>query len=323
VTVEGAAPARPYLIVNPASGGGRTGSAFAAMRGAIEHALGRLDDADVGFTKGRGHAIELARDAALAGRARIVAVGGDGTLHEVVNGVMQAQDAGAARPEVGLIGQGTGGDFRKTLGLEHRLDRYLAALVRGEARAIDVGALTYVAPDGGRRERFFVNVLSAGMGGLVDRYVATMPAGLSGKAAYFAASVRALATCPRGALRAEIEHDGARREEQVVTYMIAICNGRFFGGGMQVAPMAKPDDGQFEVVSIAGKSKLDFAMTSRKIYDGSHLAAPITTHFPCSSISLSPARPTDAALQLDVDGEALGAIPLWVRVRPSAIRFVY
>lgn len=311
--------ARPLLIVNPASGGGRTGGAFAAMRGAVEHALGAIE---VAFTKGRGHAIELAREAAVAGRARVVAVGGDGTLHEVVNGVMQAQDSTGARPAVGLIGQGTGGDFRKSLGLEHRLDHYLAALVRGEARAVDVGALAYVGPDGARRDRFFVNVLSAGMGGLVDRYVASMPGGLSGKAAYFAASVRALVTCPRGALRVEVEHAGERREEQHATYMIAICNGRYFGGGMQVAPMAELDDGRFEVVSIAGRSKVEFALASRKIYDGSHLAEPCTTHFACQAITLAPARPGDPALAIDVDGEPLGAIPLEVRVRPGALRLL-
>lgn len=169
---------RPLLIVNPASGGGRTGNAFAAMRSAIDHALGAVE---VQFTKGRGHAIELARDAASQRRARVVAVGGDGTLHEVVNGALQGAASGGTAPTVGLIGQGTGGDFRKTLGLEHRLDHYLGAIKRGEPRPMDVGALSFVGPDGTRKERFFVNVVSAGMGGLVDRYVATMPAGCRGR----------------------------------------------------------------------------------------------------------------------------------------------
>ncbi len=311
-------PQPPLLIVNPASGGGRTGGAFAAMRTAIEHALGAVE---VRFTKARGHAIELAREAASERRARVVAVGGDGTLHEVVNGALQGAASGGAAPIVGLIGQGTGGDFRKTLGLEHRLDHYLAVIKRAEPRPIDVGAIAFVGPDGARRERFFVNVVSAGMGGLVDRYVATMPAGLSGKAAYLAASLRALATCPRGAVRATIEDDAGTREAPLVTYMIAICNGRYFGGGMQVAPMARPDDGRLEVVSIAGDSKLAFALASRKIYDGSHLAEPCTTHFSCRAITLAPARTGDPALLLDVDGEPLGALPLEVRVRAAAVRF--
>ena len=309
----------PLLIVNPASGGGRTGGAFGAMRVTIEAALGPCD---ARFTKGRGHGIELAREAAIEGRDRVIAVGGDGTLHEVVNGVLQAAPSSGATPVVGMIGQGTGGDFRKTLGLEHRLDRYLAAIARDAPRPIDVGALRFVDERGERRERWFVNIVSAGMGGLVDRYVAKMPAGLSGKAAYFAASLRALATCPRGALRAEIDDDEGTRQQAVATYMIAICNGRYFGGGMHVAPMAKPDDGRLEVVSIAGNSKVEFAITSRKVYDGSHLADPRTTHFSCSAIRLAPARGDDPALTLDIDGEPLGAIPLEARVQRGAVRML-
>src|SRR4051812_4506002 len=110
---------RPLLVVNPASGGGKTGKTFDAMLSTIRASLGEVD---VARTQGRGHAIELARSGVKDGHPLIVAVGGDGTLHEVVNGVMDA--GGKAR--VGLIAQGTGGDFRKTLGLEHRLDHYLA-----------------------------------------------------------------------------------------------------------------------------------------------------------------------------------------------------
>src|SRR5437867_4032451 len=113
---------KPLLIVNPRSGAGRTGKAFADMRTPIVRAIG---DFDAAFTRARGDALDLARVGAGEGRALVVAVGGDGTLHEVVNGVMAAAPS---RARVGLIMQGTGGDFRKTLGLEHRLDRYLEAL---------------------------------------------------------------------------------------------------------------------------------------------------------------------------------------------------
>ena len=108
---------KPLLVVNPTSGGGATGRTFAAMKETIERALGPVD---VAMTQHAGHGIDLAREGAVAGAPLVIAVGGDGTLHEVVNGLMQAK-AGA---QLGVIAQGTGGDFRKTLGLEHRLDKY-------------------------------------------------------------------------------------------------------------------------------------------------------------------------------------------------------
>ena len=118
----------PLLVVNPRSGGGNTGKTFDAMRSAIQRALGELD---VELTQHPGHAIALARDAARAGRPLVIALGGDGTFNEVVNGLMQA---GTHATRVGLIGQGTGGDFRRTLGIEHRLDRYLDRLASGSER---------------------------------------------------------------------------------------------------------------------------------------------------------------------------------------------
>ena len=128
---------KPLLVVNPKSGRGRTGETFGAMRATIERAMGAVE---VAFTERSGHGIDLARQGAIAGHPLVVAVGGDGTFHEVVNGLMQAKHgdgaAKAADTRVGLIAQGTGGDFRKTLDLEHRLDRYLDALTSARSTSV-------------------------------------------------------------------------------------------------------------------------------------------------------------------------------------------
>lgn len=305
----------PRLVVNPRSGGGRAGRTFAEVRAVVERRLGAVD---VSFTERPGHAIELARDAARGGAPVVVAVGGDGTLHEVANGVLEA-GSGAATA-VGYVGQGTGGDFRRTLGIEHRLDAYVEAIASGRGRRIDVGKMRYRTPDGSTRTRWFVNILSAGMGGLVDRYVADTSKALGGTAAYFWASARALARCQRGRLRCEATLDGERHERRVETYMIAICNGRYFGGGMHVAPMAAVDDGRFEVVSMDAPSKLAFAAFSRRIYDGKHLSAPGVQHFACDriDIDLENERARDVFL-LDVDGEPLGGLPLEVELVRGAL----
>jgi YegS/Rv2252/BmrU family lipid kinase len=312
--------AEPTLvIVNPRSGGGKAGRTFSDVRSVLEHRLGRFD---VAFTSDAGHAIALARDAVRSGTKLVVAVGGDGTLHEVANGVLEAGGEGGDGPRaaVGYVGQGTGGDFRRTLGIDHRLDAYVDAIASGRERRVDAGRLRYRAGDGSTRTRWFVNILSAGMGGLVDRYVSETTKALGGKAAYFWASTKALVACERGRLRCKVELAGESHDRTVETFMIAICNGRYFGSGMHVAPMAEPDDGRFEVVSMDAPSKLAFASFSRRIYEGKHLASPGVQHFACDRIFLDleneRARPV---FLLDVDGEPLGGLPLEVELVPRAL----
>jgi YegS/Rv2252/BmrU family lipid kinase len=300
---------KPLLVVNPRSGGGATGRTFDAMRGPIERALGGVE---VAMTERPGHGIELARDGARAGHPLVIAVGGDGTIHEVVNGLLRAE-AGA---QLGVIGQGTGGDLRKTLGLEHRLDRYIDAIASGRQRAIDVGRFS----GGGKTEHYFVNILSVGMGGLVDRYVAGAPRLLGGKAAYFGASFRALVNARLGHVRCTVTQDGVTSVSLVRSFMIAICNGQYFGGGMKVAPMAQLDDGIFEVVALGATSKLGFALTSGRIYSGDHIGQAGTVHLRGQKVVLELAN-DDArdTFLLDVDGEPMGSLPLTIECLPKAL----
>ena len=309
----------PLVIVNPNSGGGKTGRIFSSMQRTFETSLGTID---VEFTARTGHAIEIARDAAKKGRELVIAVGGDGTLNEVVNGVMRAAEEGSHAPEVAIVGQGTGGDFRKTLGLEHRLDKYLEAIASGRVRAIDVGRITYRDHERQQKTRFFVNILSAGMGGLVDRYVADASRALGGKVAYFGASLRALVQAKRGRLRCEVTENGKTSEKKIQTLMIAICNGRYFGSGMHVAPMAKIDDGKFEVVSIDAESKIAFSVSSQRIYDGAHIGKDGVIHFSCEKIDMDLENEDARELfLLDCDGEPIGGLPISVEVLPGALRF--
>jgi YegS/Rv2252/BmrU family lipid kinase len=277
----------------------------------------RLGPVDLAMTRGRAHAIDIAREAVGQGRSLLIAVGGDGTLHEVANGILEAGGNAA----IGYVGQGTGGDFRRSLGIEHRLDAYTEAIASGRERRIDAGRLRYRDPEGATQTRWFVNIVSAGMGGLVDAYVSDTTKALGGKAAYFWASARALLRCRRGRLRCDVTLGDDRHVRRVDSLMMAICNGRYFGSGMHVAPMAKLDDGRFEVVSLNAPNKLAFAVSSRKIYRGAHLSAPGAEHFACDRIAIDleneEARST---FLLDVDGEPLGGMPLEVQLVPGALR---
>jgi diacylglycerol kinase (ATP) len=224
------------------------------------------------------------------------------------------------RAAVGYIGQGTGGDFRRTLGVENRLEAYIDAIASGRQQRIDAGMLRYRAPDGTSQTRWFVNILSVGMGGLVDQYVSEATRLLGGTAAYLWATVRALARCQRGQLRCDVTLGGDRHERRLETFMMAICNGRYFGSGMHVAPMAKPNDGRFEVISLDAATKLAFALSSRRIYDGKHLSGPGAQHFACDRISVDLENEgARRVFLLDVDGEPLGGLPLAVELVPEAL----
>ena len=301
------------LIVNPHSGGGATGRGWSSIRGTIERALGACD---VLMTERSGHGIDLAKKAAESGAELVIAVGGDGTIHEVVNGLMTVKGASEKKPELGIVGQGTGGDFRKTLGIEHRLDRYIEAIASGKKRKIDVGKFS----GGGKDEHYFVNILSVGMGGLVDKYVATAPRQLGGKAAYFGASLKALLTARLGHVKCTVTNDGKTEEHALRSYMIAICNGRFFGGGMKVAPMAEVGDATFELVALGATSKIGFALTSGSIYSGDHIRQPGTVHLRGQKFRLELVNSSAKDVYLlDVDGEPMGGLPLDVEIVPQAL----
>lgn len=302
------------MIVNPRASGSRTGRAFAGLEATARRALGPLDTC---VTERRGHAVELARAAAEEGRPLIVAVGGDGTLSEVVNGVL-----GSRRPEaaVGFIAQGTGGDFPRSLAIGSDPTACLEAIASGRERCVDVGLLTFRETDGGTGQRYFLNIVSAGLGGLVDRYIAATPAWLGGRLGYYMAALRAIWLCPEAQLRCRLTLDTGPEEHRLRARVVAVCNGGSFGSGMLMAPMAKVDDGVLELISVTQPTRLHMLVRSRTIYDGSHLRLRGVEHLRCRRVELDV---EDEAVRphypLDVDGEALGLLPMAAEVVPRAL----
>ena len=268
------------------------------------------------------------------GHPLIVAAGGDGTLSEVANGILAVTGsdtpAGEAEPHsndaseepvLALINMGTGGDFQRSLGIGSGYEESLQAIALGRERPVDIGRASFVGTDGKPVDHYFVNVLSAGLGGLVDRYMDKVPSFLGGQVAYYLASLRAVAVGKERSFVARVTWEEKTREEVIPAYLIAICNGRWFGGGMDVAPMALPDDGRFEVLTITERSRAHIAVKIRKVYSGHHLELPSVHHFPCHRIELRMAdEALNARVLLDVDGEPLGSLPLVVEVLPSRLR---
>ena len=332
-----ATESRPLVIANPGAGRGRTGRELTALLEPLRQALG---DIDVALTTHAGHATELA--AAASRRSLVVSLGGDGTLSEVVNGLLGgvASPAPAASlPRLGIVAAGTGGDFGRAVGIPARFQDYVAAVASGAERTVDVGWARFTDGAGQPVRRLWVNVLSAGIGGLVDRYTAAAPALLPGRLAYAQATLRAIVACRRVPLRCRaVLPDGTSAERVLNAYAVAVCNGSSFGAGMRVAPMAQPDDGLLEVITFETATKLRMALRLTTLYAGRHLRQPGVAHFTCRSLSLEPIQPWEHGHQhgrrrrppatrlslglfpLDVDGDALGDVPLEVGLLPQALR---
>jgi len=303
---------RPFLIVNPASGGGRTGRQFDRIAAAVKDSHG---DFQAVFTTRRGEAVDIARDAARGGERMVVAVGGDGTASEVVDGLAGAGPV--VEPEVlfGCIPHGTGGDLRRSLGWPGTPEEAARALAVGVTVTCDIGMVEYTATDGSTRKRHFVNVSSFGVSGRVVRELAKGGRLGGGKLTYTLASARALLGYRDQPVRWRI--DGGDWVEDRVT-AIAVCNGRYFGAGMMVSPTARMDDGWLDVTAWKGLGFSDFLTKRRMLYDGTHVKLPNTR---CLRARVVEAEPLEGAeVLLDVDGEQPGRLPARWSLLPGALR---
>jgi YegS/Rv2252/BmrU family lipid kinase len=303
---------RPLLIVNPASGNGRGGRRFEEMTPALRTALGPFD---VELTRAQGDASRIAR--AARGRAGlVVAVGGDGTASEVVDGLVGSGPERHPELELGYLPLGTAGDLRRSLGAGAAAEDAIAVLAGGVARDCDVGRIEYRDHAGERRSRHFVNVADLGVGGLVVEAMESRALkALGPRLSYLVASASALLRYRDRPVRWRV--DGGAWSEEALT-SLNVCNGRYFGAGMLVAPDARMDDGLFDVVVWKGFGFVDLALRKRRLYDGSHVALPNTRVLRAREVEVEPAA--GARVLLDVDGEQPGTIPARFTVLPAALR---
>jgi len=296
-----------FMIVNPVSGNGRTAQRWAG----IEERL-RIEGAqfDVEFTREPGHATNLARDAVAAGYRTIVAVGGDGTLNEVVNGLIVDDRAG---PEVklGIIPAGTGSDFGRGIGLPRDPLEAALRLLKAEPRWFDLGQATCKLGEG-TNVRYFVNVAGLGFDGAVCDRVNRSGKALGGTIPYLTSVVLTLF-----AYRNKRVHwtlDGQPRDE--VLNSVIVANAHYFGGGMKISPNSKTDDGVFHVITLGDWGKAEFLATVPRVYNGTHLTHPKVKEYVGREITVK----ADDRMFLQAEGDLFGEAPATFRILPRAIQ---
>lgn len=305
------------LIVNPEARGGWPKRKWPRLEPMLRNALGPLE---VVFTKATGDGRPLARAAAARGSRLVVGMGGDGTASEVAAGLLEhLEGSHEAEPTCafGYLPCGTGGDLRRTLATPDTIEESAKAIAASKGRLIDAGRLDYTGNDGKPQRGYFINVASVGIGGLVDLYANRSSKALGGKLSYFWASFRATLKYRNAAVRVRLD-DRPTREHRI--YLVAVANGRYFGGGMHAAPTAVIDDGLLEVVLIGDLSFTEALQLGRSIYKGEHLALPKVSCTRARAVTIEPCDPNEHVL-LDVDGETPGRLPATWTVMPRSILF--
>ena len=296
-----------YFVVNPGSAIGSSGKLWPE----IAHRAAELGlTGDSLLSERPGHAVELARRAAEEGARLVVAVGGDGTVNEVVNGLMRA-DPGR-RPELATIPRGTGKDFARSFRIPGKVDEALAVARDGATKTVDVGRAGFTAWDGSAAESYFANFAGAGISGAVAARANTSSKALGGKASFFWATSVVFLRWKNSEY--EVAIDGERRAGLMLEVIAAI--GDQLAGGMRLTPEADPADGLFDVVLIGDATKTDFVRTLPKIYRGTYLPHPRAEVVRGARVEVRTAVPLPIAL----DGEQPGTTPATFEVVPQALR---
>ena len=300
---------KPYLIVNPASARGTMSKRWDAVR---EILRAENFEYDFAFTERRGHATELARAAIDAGYDLIVAVGGDGTLNEVVNGMIA--DAKPVNPNarLGVISSGTGSDFVRTANLPR--DPVLAARHLAHATsscALDIGEMTRRV-NGKDTRRYFANV--AGMGFDAEVIERTERGGKrgSGTIPYYSALIATVFKYQNKTVSLRV--DDQTLEGAVNS--VVVCNGKFFGGGMMVGPHAALDDGKFDVIVIGDFGTLEVILNTPRLYNGTILTHPKVKEYRGTVVTVA----SKERMLIEADGELIGEGPASFRIIPAGLK---
>jgi YegS/Rv2252/BmrU family lipid kinase len=307
---------RARIVVNPRAGKGTVAGAWPSIErvlrdGGVEY--------DVTFTERTGHGVEIARAAVSHGSRFVVAVGGDGTVHEVVNGIM---DAGERDVVLGVVPSGSGCDLARTFGLpQSSVDAARHLLGDGLWGRLDIGRVSYRTTEGDPAASWFVNIAEAGIGADVVLSAAKMTSRF-GPRAYRLAALKAIATFRPA--RARLAMHGRRARGVTVGTplddvshegrftMVVVANGQFFGGGLRVAPRAIPSDAMFDVLAGEG-TKLDALRALRKMPSGTHVPHRTFAEYLADRVELG------EGFSVEADGEALGRTPATFEIVPEAL----
>jgi diacylglycerol kinase (ATP) len=297
------------VIVNPHAGRRRVGEEIPELERTLRS---RGLPYRLFRTEGPGDATRLATEALEAGGRFVIAVGGDGTVNEVVNGMFDGEGKPLVPDAVlGVVAAGSGCDFVRTFGLPSDTTRACHHLAGDNTYPLDVGKVTYTTVEGGRAMRYFVNVAEAGLGAAVAARAGRMSPRL-GQSKYFLGFWLEL---PRFKL-ANVRVRADRRTYEGPAFLVVVGNGQYYGGGMKISPRSYPGDAVLDVLVFKGPKSDSFTMIP-KIYRGEHIPHDHVEEF---RVKRELVIEADRPLPIESDGEVLGTTPATVEILAQPIQ---
>ena len=299
------------VIVNPIAGNGKTKKIWPLIETDLKESIGSFE---VKFTSGRGDASILTRQAFERGFVRIIAVGGDGLLNEVLNGFILNDVQINEEACLSFIMTGTGCDFQRSLGVSEDWKIAIENLKNAKSRKIDIGKVKYTDSEKKEKIRYFINIASFGLSGAVDYSIENSRSlrFLGSKLIFLLSTIKTVFTHPNQSIRYTI--DGSKWNE-IRTRLGILANGRFFGGGMYAAPEAELDDGFLDLLILKEISVLKFFLNFPKIYKGTHLQIPEIFFQKVQRFKVS----SQEKVILDIDGESPGYLDASFEIIPKIL----
>jgi len=296
------------VIVNPVAGANSTHRKWPRISQRLRH-VGLSFDYE--YTEGIGHAIELAKVAAGNGYRYLVAVGGDGTMNEVANGIMGSADS--SDTVLGVVNTGTGSDFARSVGIPRHYLHACSLLTSPRRLLLDVGVVEYRS-NGETCRRYFVNAAGVGFDAAVVETTERFPKYFGGTLPYLAGLARTLFGYRNKAVTIGI--DSGIEAKRVLSVVVA--NSGYFGGGMHVAPEARFDDSLLDVVTIGDMGKFELLKALPMVYNGTHVTHPKVSVKQTAHITIE----SQESILVHADGELLGEGPASFWLVPAALSIV-
>lgn len=298
-----------FAIVNPVSANGSTGRQWPNLEKTIK-ASGI--DLDYVLTEYPMHAVELTRNALKGGCEIIVSVGGDGTMNEVINGFFESGRLINENAALAIFSRGTGCDAIRTIGIKNDVDSIIAVLKDMKSEAYDVGTVDFIEYGGKKSQRYFLNVSDVGIGGETTFRVNRNSKALKGFLSFMLGALTTIIVYKNKCF--EISIDDMNIKEKLNSVIIA--NGKYFGGGMKIAPMADMTDGLFDIIILGNLNKFQLLYNFSKIYNGTHLSHPKVRYYKGKHIKVN----SKHKALIEIDGEQPGIIEAEFRILPKKLK---
>lgn len=302
---------KTHVIFNPVAGGGRAGKDKIRILKEINQRLG--EDYTICITRYSHEATESARLALNSGVELIIVVGGDGTVHETVNGFFKDGSLINSACKLGIITYGTSNGLGQSLDLPKEIDRQLDVILEASGRTIDLGRLVCHDLGGDKVEWIIADECQIGIGGEVVRGVKSSHKRLGGFLAFASVSLsKAVSYRPQS--MTVIIDDEEKIERSLIG--VVVGNGRYCGGGMLLTPQAEPDDGLFDVLLMHKMSVFNRMLLFPQIYKGKHIRSPLCSYLQGKHIFVE----TDEPVPIAADGEFLGVTPCEIELLPAVLK---